>query len=354
MMIKYIVIGYGWRADFYMQAARKMPDRFCVTARVVRTESRAKELSCKGENATTDLNEALKSECDFAVLCVPRSEVKKYLNILAKKQIPILCETPPGENVNDLNALWKLANENSMKIQVAEQYIFWPFYSAIKNIINRGIIGETQSIMISAVHDYHAMNLVRKFLDIGFETCKIQGASFPTSLVKTESREGFDYSGEIISAQRDIALIEFSNGKTAIYDFNGVQYNSVIRTRRINIQGIRGEINDFTVRFLNDRNEGIESEIRRKDIGVMGNSGWSHYGMQFGEDFVYKSPYPGIRINDDEIAVAVCLEKMKIYVDSGTEFSSLRDALQDTYLSFVMQECMKRRKSVTTTSQLWG
>ena len=75
MMIKYIVIGYGWRADFYMQAARKMPDRFCVTARVVRTESRAKELSCKGENATTDLNEALKSECDFAVLCVPRSEV---------------------------------------------------------------------------------------------------------------------------------------------------------------------------------------------------------------------------------------------------------------------------------------
>lgn len=176
-MIKYIVIGYGWRADFYMQAARKMPDRFCVTARVVRTESRAKELSCKGENATTDLNEALKSECDFAVLCVPRSEVKKYLNILAKKQIPILCETPPGENVNDLNALWKLANENSMKIQVAEQYIFWPFYSAIKNIINRGIIGETQSIMISAVHDYHAMNLVRKFLDIGFETCKIQGAS---------------------------------------------------------------------------------------------------------------------------------------------------------------------------------
>ena len=320
MMIKYIVIGYGWRADFYMQAARKMPDRFCVTARVVRTESRAKELSCKGENATTDLNEALKSECDFAVLCVPRSEVKKYLNILAKKQIPILCETPPGENVNDLNALWKLANENSMKIQVAEQYIFWPFYSAIKNIINRGIIGETQSIMISAVHDYHAMNLVRKFLDIGFETCKIQGASFPTSLV----------------------------------DFNGEQYNSVIRTRRINIQGIRGEINDFTVRFLNDRNEGIESEIRRKDIGVMGNSGWSHYGMQFGEDFVYKSPYPGIRINDDEIAVAVCLEKMKIYVDSGTEFSSLRDALQDTYLSFVMQECMKGRKSVTTTSQLWG
>ena len=71
MMIKYIVIGYGWRADFYMQAARKMPDRFCVTARVVRTESRAKELSCKGENATTDLNEKVfkytgeKTDSDF-------------------------------------------------------------------------------------------------------------------------------------------------------------------------------------------------------------------------------------------------------------------------------------------------
>ncbi len=348
--IRYIVIGYGWRTDFYIHAAQMLPELLEVTARVVRTKERAKML----EGAVTDLEEALKTKPDFAVLCVPRNAVGGYLEQLARLKVPVLCETPPAESIQELNSLWRLAEKEKLKIQIAEQYVFWPLYAGILKLIGQQVIGEVQMTMLSAVHGYHAMNLFRKFMGIGFENCRIHGEAFDTSFIKTEDRAGFDYEGQLLHTQRELASLEFENGKTAIYDFMGEQYNSVIRTRRLNIQGVRGEINDFTVRCLNDHNEGTESSIRRIDRGVQGNSGWYHLGMQFRDQFIYRNPFPGIRMNDDELAVAQCLVKMKQYLETGEEFSSLRDALQDTYLSFVMENCIQNRTTMITESQEWA
>lgn len=348
--IRYIVIGYGWRTDFYIHAAQMLPDLLEVTARVVRTKERAEML----EGAVTDLEEALKTKPDFAVLCVPRTAVGGYLEQLARLKVPVLCETPPAESIQGLNSLWRLAEKEKLKIQVAEQYVFWPLYAGILELIKQQVIGEVQMTMLSTVHGYHAMNLFRKIMGIGFENCKIHGEAFDTSFIKTEDRAGFDYEGKLLHTRRELASLEFENGKTAIYDFMGEQYNSVIRTRRLNIQGVRGEINDFTVRCLNGQNEGMESSIRRIDRGVLGNSGWYHLGMQFRDQFIYRNPFPGVRMNDDEIAVAQCLVKMKQYLETGEEFSSLRDALQDTYLSFVMEKCIQNKTTMTTESQEWA
>lgn len=348
--IRYIVIGYGWRTDFYIHAAQMLPELLEVTARVVRTKERAKML----EGAVTDLEEALKTKPDFAVLCVPRNAVGGYLEQLARLKVPVLCETPPAESIQGLNSLWRLAEKEKLKIQVAEQYVFWPLYAGILELIKQQVIGEVQMTMLSTVHGYHAMNLFRKIMGIGFENCKIHGEAFDTSFIKTEDRAGFDYEGKLLHTQRELASLEFENGKTAIYDFMGEQYNSVIRTRRLNIQGVRGEINDFTVRCLNGQNEGMESSIRRIDRGVLGNSGWYHLGMQFRDQFIYRNPFPGVRMNDDEIAVAQCLVKMKQYLETGEEFSSLRDALQDTYLSFVMEKCIQNKITMMTESQEWA
>lgn len=347
--IKYLVIGYGWRADFYIRAAQMLPELLEVTTQVVRTKERAQML----KNAVVDLEEGLKSKPDFAVLCVPRGAVGGYLEQLAGLGVPVLCETPPAETIEGLNGLWRLAKKENMKIQVAEQYVFWPLYAGILELIQRQVIGEVQMTMLSTVHGYHAMNLFRKIMGIGFENCRIHGESFQTSFIKTEDRGGFDYQGQMLQTQRELASLEFESGKTAIYDFMGEQYNSVIRTRRLNIQGVRGEINDFTVRYLNGQNEGMESPLRRIDRGVLGNSGWYHLGMQFEDSFIYRNPFPHIRMNDDEIAVAQCLVKMKEYLETGEEFSSLKDALQDTYLSFITEKCVQEGITMTTESQEW-
>ena len=100
MITNYMIIGYGWRADFYYRIAKFLPERFSVCAGVLRTEERAKEVAHKeGVFATSDLDQALERKPDFAVLCVPRDVTKDYLVKLMKKGIPVLCETPPGKNV---------------------------------------------------------------------------------------------------------------------------------------------------------------------------------------------------------------------------------------------------------------
>lgn len=184
--IRYIVIGYGWRTDFYIRAAQMLPEMLEVTARVVRTRERAEMV----EGGVTELEEALKTKPDFAVLCVPRGAVGGYLEQLAKLGVPVLCETPPAESIQGLNSLWRLAKKEKMKIQIAEQYIFWPLYAGILELIDGQVLGEVQMAMLSAVHGYHAMNLFRKILGIGFENCRIHGESFRTSFIKTEDREG--------------------------------------------------------------------------------------------------------------------------------------------------------------------
>ena len=47
---------------------------------------------------------------------------------------------------------------------------------------------------------------------------------------------------------------------------------------------------------------------------------------------LYKNPFPGARLSDEEIAVATCLVKMKDYVDGGDAFYSVKDAAFDCRL----------------------
>ena len=69
---------------------------------------------------------------------------------------------------------------------------------------------------------------------------------------------------------------------------------------------------------------------------------------------VYQNPYYPARMNDDEIAVASCLSHMKTFVESGTEFYSLREALQDTYLSFMLEQAIETGETIKTETQSWS
>ena len=83
-----------------------------------------------------------------------------------------------------------------------------------------------------------------------------------------------------------------------------------------------------------------------------------------GVDFIYGHPMMTIIIANvwhgtcllytSEIAVASCLACMKNFTESGTEFYSLREALQDTYLSFMLEQAIETEKIVKTEKQLWS
>ena len=355
MKVRYMIIGYGWRADFYYRIAKLLPEQFTVCAGVLRTEERAGQVA-EQENvfATADIEEALAVNPDFAVLCVPRSIVKDYLVQLMEKGIPVLCETPPGKDTEELKELWKMVQIHNGRVQVVEQYFLQPYYAGMLKMIEEGYLGKISSVMLSALHGYHAVSMFRKILGIGYENCRIQGQKFWSEVTATNGRDGFDESGTVIREDRDWASMQFENGKVALLDFEGEQYFSLIRTRRWNIRGVRGEINDMTVRFLNERNQPVEQTINRVDVGRNNNSEWSHKGMMFLDKQIYRNPFYPARMNDDEIAVASCLAAMKEYVETGKEFYPLREALQDTYLSFAMEQAIESGEAVQTQTQPWA
>ena len=105
-----------------------------------------------------DLDEALSQKPDFAVLCVPREIAKDYLVQLMEKGIPVLCETPPGKNVAELNELWTLSQKYNGRVQIVEQYFLQPYYASILDIIKQGYLGTTSSVMLSAPVSYTHLN----------------------------------------------------------------------------------------------------------------------------------------------------------------------------------------------------
>ena len=93
MSMKFIMIGCGWRAQYFLRAAEILSDRLEVSAIVMHSEKRAQEIQQEtGILTTTDLETALDTKPEFALLCVPRSVMKEWILRLCKLQIPVLCE----------------------------------------------------------------------------------------------------------------------------------------------------------------------------------------------------------------------------------------------------------------------
>ena len=51
MKTRFIIIGFGWRADFFYRIAKMMPERFEISAGVLRTKQRAEEVARKRHDA---------------------------------------------------------------------------------------------------------------------------------------------------------------------------------------------------------------------------------------------------------------------------------------------------------------
>lgn len=354
MKSRFLMIGYGWRSRFYVRAAQALPKELELAAVVMQSEKRAKEIQEEtGFFATADLEKALETKPDFAIVSVPREVMKDWIVRLMEKQIPVLCETPPGKDVAELNELWKEKQRLGGRVQVAEQYFLQPYYGAVQQIIDEGTLGKISNIFLSALHGYHAISIFRRFFGLKYEDCQISGKSYSFPVTVTRTRAGWTQEGEIREARRDRLDLVFEGGQTGFFDFAGEQYHNVLRSRTWNVQGERGELRDTKVWYLDQDNRPVMEEIHREDDGIYNNDEWSHMYMSFRGHRIYENPFPGVRLNDDELAVADMMMHMKAYVEKGIDFYPLEEGLQDAYLNFCMDEALETGKTVQTTHQSW-
>ena len=355
MPYKVGIIGNGNRTKAFLKVMQELPDIFNFAGMYFRNSEKAEEFNKIHKGlGFSNKDEFYKQNFDFVIIALPRFAVPEACEEAFKLSIPVLCETPPGKNLDDLNKIYDLKLKYNAKIQVSEQYFCQAYHSGILKIINEGKLGEISNLEISMIHDYHSLSMIRKYLGVGFENCKVYGNDYAFPVVKTCSREGLVLDGETAEVKHRRAVFEFESGKVAFHNFCSEQYHNYLRTRHFQIQGNRGEIHDYDVNFLDENNNAINSKIVRSDLGHYSNlDGYANRGLTLNGKYIFKNPYERARLNDDELAIASIMEGMGKYASDGEEIYSLEDALQDTYLYHIMDEAINSHKTLETSTQKW-
>ncbi len=316
-MIKYGIIGAGWRSEFYLRIAELLPYEFSVSGIYIRNSEKQKKFADKyNVKICRSLEKLLKTDFDFIVSCVNKDNISEMIKTLTAKNIPVLTETPVTDGTL------------TGRVQVAEQFHFMPRNQAYKKIIESGILGTVHSVRLSCCHDYHAASLIRFFLDTGFEKPEITSISLTDPVTRYNSRAGYLKSPAVVPAEEKIKVFKFKT-KTAIYDFSFEQYFSDIRSSQINIRGTNGEITNNTCTYLKD---GVPQrfEICRNAYGIEESlDGMCLFNITGNGEVLYANPFPYSRLSDEEIAIATCLLKMKEYLNTGIEFYPPKHAAID-------------------------
>nr|WP_272213149.1 Gfo/Idh/MocA family oxidoreductase [Marinicella sp. W31]MDC2879096.1 Gfo/Idh/MocA family oxidoreductase [Marinicella sp. W31] len=352
----FVIVGTGWRAQFFLRVAAALPERFQVLGVVsTRTADERAAFSTQWNVPVFNSTDALLKATHpaFAVLSVPREETLNRISEFAAADIPILTETPPAADHDGLLKVHALV-EQGARIEVAEQYFLHPVLTAMRNLIAEGRIGTPSYAHISIIQTYHGVSLMRKLLGIGFENATISANRIALPMVKGPGRYEQPDRYEIIPSEQMIGTFDFGD-RIGIYDFAESQHRSRIREPRVTVRGERGEITPERTDYLIDERTPISVPLLRKDTGhFMNFEGYSHVGIMVGERWIYRNPFAGPHLTDDEIAVATCLANMHTFVETGQSSYSFAEAAQDCYLADMMAKAAEGRAPVATKSQPWA
>ena len=341
--LRFIIVGSGYRSLFYARIAQRYPGRFRLIAMLCRSEEKVQAMTAKGIPATTSEEECIQAAPDFVVVAVSKEAIAAVAASWAGRGFAVVTETPAGASREELKKLWEL-HVRGARLQVCEQYRRLPIIAAGLRELAAGTVGEPYHVRLSMAHDYHAASLIRAMLQIGIEPVTLIGAQYSEPVLATDSRSGPVTDGSMTLQKRDHIVMEFASGKTAVYDFAGVQYRSFIRTRHLLVQGPRGEWSDtmiYAAEECNSMNQTLRPERRQL---------MPYYAPEYAELMTqdlwdlsksWKSEYAPLQI-EEEYAIATLLSDLSRYLGGGEEAYPFREALEDAYTWLLMQEAVSR------------
>jgi predicted dehydrogenase len=354
-MIRFGIIGTGWRSEFYLRAAAACPDQLQCVGLVSRNPDREEHPGAVYRIPLFGSAKEMVSAGNplFTVTSVTRAANPGAIDQLVAINQPVLSETPPADTVKELEDIYKLVQKGA-KIQVAEQYHLQPHHFARIAYAQSGKLGKITQAQVSVAHGYHGISLIRRLLGIGFENAVVTGKTFTSPIVKTAARSGPEDEEAVVETTQKFAMFDFGD-QLGVFDFLGDQYRSHIRGQRLMVRGSHGEILQDVVTYLQDHVTPILLQFRRQEAGPCGNlEGNFLKGYTIGEEWIYRNPLAPGALADDDIAVGHCLLKMAKYIEGGPEFYSLAEACQDRYLDIVMEQAQESAEPVQTTTQVWA
>jgi len=353
-MIRFGMIGTGWRTEFFLRIVRERPDLFACVGVVTRdVAARSAWAAGFGVALFGTLDELLAHKPLFVVTSVTWDANPGAITELARRGIPILSETPPAASIETMSELYGLV-ESGAKIAVAEQFHLQPHHAARIAFAHSGKMGRIVEAQVAVCHGYHATSLIRRLLGVMVEDVTVSAKKFVSPVIKGRGRDGQPDSESIIESTQVIATLDFGD-RLGVFDFTDVQYFSAIRGQRVLVRGERGEIINDTAVYMQDYLTPISLTFKRSNAGENGNHEGLHLrGILAGDSWIYTNPFIPGRLSDEEIAIASCLVKMAEYADGAPAFYPLAEACQDRYLDILIWESVEKGHPVTSTRQNWA
>ena len=143
----------------------------------------------------------------------------------------------------------------------------------------------------------------------------------------------------------------FDSGKTALYDFSGVQYHSFIRSRHVVVRGDRGEWCDTVLYRVDESGKPVREMLapvipdryRELDTASLRDA--------------RRIPRGDLSMDNlqDEFAIASMLFDMGEFLETGREVYPFREALEDAYFRILMEEAVAEPwKEVRAEKMPWS
>jgi predicted dehydrogenase len=354
--VRFGLIGTGWRSEFFARLARQAPAAFQVSGVLSRSPERAAEAAAAwGVPACDDLDALLATDPEFVIPCVPWGEMGPTTVELVRRGVAVLAETPPAADMEGLRQLWDAVGETGL-VQVAEQYLCMPAHAARLALTREGLIGQVTSVQVSSTHLYHAVSMIRGFLQTGRGQVTVSAQSFSAPLADPLSPSGWSGSAEPQELGTTLATLDFGGARMGLYDFTDNQWWNPLRTRRIVVRGSLGEIVDDQLVRLADPTTPVESHLIRRQAGLDLNlEGVGLRHISFDGRVVYRNAYPEARYSEDDLAVVDLLAATGAWRrGEGPEPYPLAEACADHQISLAIGESIATGERVTTSVEGWS
>lgn len=87
----------------------------------------------------------------------------------------------------------------------------------------------------------------------------------------------------------------------------------------------------------------------------MNHEGFDLDGISLDGRQLYRNPYVGRRVSDEDIAASALLDSMSAWVEgSGPAPYPLADGCEDNLLALAIDDSVRRGEPVVTTSEAWS
>ena len=352
------IVGGGWRSHLLLRLADAAPGRLNAAGVVTRTADAGERVTARwGVPTYRTIDQLLKAEdVDYVVAAVSWPAMPGVIRDLVAAGMAVLAETPPAPDLDRMRSLWGDVAGSGL-VQVAEQYLLMPGHAARHTVIQDGVIGQATSVEISSTHLYHAVSLIRRLLGVGMDDVVVNARDFHAPLVDPLTFDGWDLQAVPEPRTTTIATLDFGD-RMGLYNFVENQWWNPLRTRRIVVRGSRGELVDNTVVRLVDPTSPVESSLVYRRTGVdMNLEGSELVHVSFDGRVVYRNPWLGTRLSEDDIAVASMLEAEGAWVrGEGPKPYPLAQACQDHAIGLAIQESARTGAEVHVAKNMlaWG